>query len=195
MTTVELAAVETVKPGDRITVGCAGAGTYVVAEVNEYEDGTYVVVYFKHGAESYKNKARDSSGRNQQSIMVLQSIVPMRKGETLLVERGSPAYAAKLRREMDEAQEARGRQLAERSARARMAEEERAVRQPHHVDPPRDPEQKPRTWMCLCGHRFLDHTLARDATASGTPYRWRGCKVDGCTCPAAIAETEGEPRR
>lgn len=194
MTVAEMATVETIKPGDRVTVG--RAGSYVVAEVNEYEDGTYVVVYFKQGAESYENKARDSSGRNQQSITVLQSIIPLRKGATLLVERGTPAYAAKLRREMEEAETARARQYAERTARARLAEEEREAAKPRHVDPPRDPEQKPRSYICLCGHRILDdHALVRESTAPGTPYHYRGCRVDGCTCPEAIAETEGEPRR
>jgi hypothetical protein len=186
MTTVEQAAVETVRPGDKITVS---RSSVVVAEVNEYDDGTVVVVYFKHGIETYENKARDSSGRNQRSILALQSIAPLPRGATIVVERGNPAHAARLRRELDDGEQERAKVAGERWRRAQIADEERARARPLHVDPSRDETVAPRSYMCLCGHLVSGHALYRAAATPGTPYHWGRCLVDGCTCPGAENET------
>lgn len=185
MTDVELVPVETVKPGDSITVGAADV---VVAEVNEYDD-TFVVVYFKQGVETYENKARDSSGRNQRNILALQSIAPMMRGETLIVERGNPANAARLRREMEEGEAARATAAAQRWQRAGIADDERRAGNVVHADPPRPAGVEPRSYMCLCQDKLSEHALVRDQSAPGGVYHYGRCLVEGCTCPAAENET------
>lgn len=184
--TGEEVAVETLEPGDRIEVARVSV---VVADVHEYEDGAYVVVYFKQGVETYENKARDSSGRNQRNILALQSIAPMRKGDPIVRERGNPAHAARLHRELEEGEAARAQAAAHRWQRATIADEERRASNVPHTDPPRDETIAPRSFVCLCGDLLSEHTLHRDQSAPGGVYHYGRCLVDGCGCPAAENET------
>jgi hypothetical protein len=47
----------------------------------------------------------------------------------------------------------------------------------------------PRSHVCVCGHRLLEHALSRDHLAPGGPYHWGRCLVVGCLCHAALNET------
>lgn len=51
------------------------------------------------------------------------------------------------------------------------------------------PAETPRSWVCECRHRVLDHALERDASAPGGVQRWMVCLVAGCPCKAVKNET------
>lgn len=107
--------VETVRSGDEIRLRY---GLHTVSEINVCDDGRLVVVYFKHSAETYENKARDHSGRVERTMLVEQSIVPKRPGELVEIARGNPGRAAELRARMEREQEERWAATEERWRRA-----------------------------------------------------------------------------
>lgn len=119
----DLIDVDTLQVGDRIHL--RKLGDKLVAEVNRYED-TIVVVYFDEEDASYENRARDHSGFNRRRRLVYKSLIPLRPGDLLAVERGTPAAAAERRRELEQAQRERFEQAAQRQAGLiRRLEEER----------------------------------------------------------------------
>lgn len=80
-------------------VQVANLGPHVVSRVEEYEDGTLVVVYFRHGETCYENSARHR-GMRVEPRLVERSLAPMRRGESVRCERGDAKEAKRLRGEM-----------------------------------------------------------------------------------------------
>jgi hypothetical protein len=47
-----------------------------------------------------------------------------------------------------------------------------------------------RSYVCVCGHRLLEHALYRDPTPSApNVYIWGRCLAGRCGCEAATNET------
>ena len=111
----EPVAVETIRAGDSVVLKVLG--DHVVSSVLEYPEAPlpYVVVYFSHGEVTYENRARAPRGSNTRGRIVELSLRPMAAGELIEVERGRPAYAAKLRQRMHREQSERAARLDSRS--------------------------------------------------------------------------------
>lgn len=105
-------AVEEIRPGYSITL--PRSGDRVVSRVEEFEDGTYAVVYFQHGEESYENRARAVKGSRHHSRLVERGLRPLRKGDTFPAVEGSSLKAEQLRRRMEREQEERFERILDR---------------------------------------------------------------------------------
>ena len=99
----EVAAVESVNPGDEILVH-RNLGLRVVSSVQRYDDGAFVVVYFDEEEATFENKARAKRGPRSQRRLVLKGIVPKAAGDVVQVVRGAPARAERLRAQLEREQ-------------------------------------------------------------------------------------------
>lgn len=128
--TVEVAAVETIRPGDVLLL--PGRDGRVVAEVNEYpttgveERPCVVVTYFSGEQTSYENKASAPRGGETRSLLCYASLKPLAPGEMLPVRRGAPADAAELQARLEEEQEKRQDAARNRWKRAQRFDEQKA---------------------------------------------------------------------
>lgn len=104
--------VEEIRPGYTVTL--PRSGDRVVSRVDEFEDGTFVVVYFQHGEESYENKASAAKGGRNHSRLVERGLRPLRRGETWPAVEGSSLKAEQLRRRMEREQEERFERILDR---------------------------------------------------------------------------------
>lgn len=113
----------TVNVGDEILI--AHVGMQLVAEVNSYDDrpDDVWIVYFDNEESTYENKARDKSGGNHRRRLVMKTLKPMRRDETVLIVRGSAGAADTMRARLEREQEERWHAAAERRDRAQMHQE------------------------------------------------------------------------
>ena len=127
--TVEVAAVETIQPGDVLLSWGDGR---VVAEVNEYpttgvqEKPCVVVTYFNFEQTSYENKASAPRQGETRQLLCYASLKPLAPGEMLPVRRGTPGDASELRARLEEEEQQRWDAQRNRWKRAQRFDEKRA---------------------------------------------------------------------
>lgn len=91
--------VEEIRPGFAITLPRGGPRT--VSKVEQYEDGTFVVVYFQHGEDSYESSKGAGYGGRHKHRLVERSLRPLRAGELVPAEHGSAISAERLRAQLE----------------------------------------------------------------------------------------------
>lgn len=107
------AAVETVRPGDLLTLPVIGAR--VVDEVVTYDEGkSWQVVYWSPVEAVFENRARDRSGFGLARRLVLLSTRSWPAGHELLVRRGDETEAILLRKQAREQARMREAQFTQR---------------------------------------------------------------------------------
>lgn len=128
--TVEIAAVETIRPGDVVLL--PGREGRTVAEINRYDTlgleavDNVVVTYFNFEQTSYENKASAPRGGETRALLCYASLKPLRLGEMLPVRRGDEKDAAELRGRLEEEQEQRQDAQRNRWKRAQRFDERKA---------------------------------------------------------------------
>jgi hypothetical protein len=93
-----------VRAGDEVQVG--KLGMHVVSAVHVYDDVDVVVCYFRHGEETYENKAR-LRGRGSHGRLVEQSLAKRAPDDPVVVVRGRGERADELRARMERQQSER----------------------------------------------------------------------------------------
>lgn len=91
--------VEEIRPG--YTIALRKLGPRVVSRVDEFEDGTFVVVYFQHGEQSFESSKGGGYGARNHHRLVEHSLRPHRPGELVDAEPGSGIRAEQLREQLE----------------------------------------------------------------------------------------------
>lgn len=105
-------AVEEIRPGFVVTL--PRNGDRVVSEVREFEDGSFVIVYFQHGDVAYENRAR-AHGPRHISGLCLRGIRPLRRGERFPARPGPALEAERLRAQLEREETRRTEQILDRA--------------------------------------------------------------------------------
>ncbi len=99
MTVRAMVPVETIRPGD--TLYLRHVGGRVVSEVTEGWPGAWIVFYFSSEETAYENRARAAKGPSSKDRLVEKMLRWHPPGTLLEVDRGSPATAKRLHKELE----------------------------------------------------------------------------------------------